>query len=191
MIADNYSQKNHLQLNRVNFPACFNFQKISHLASSNGIFYLENWLKISFMTFRVHSMTCKIVHIQCCVNRRQYVDLYIWMWSFILCLSDCVFLFSPLCFRADVGEIYYTIPETGLTNRIIALFEHATQSENGTHCPLLWRMYLNFLVRRVYPFYYICHIWNFLWAQLWWYIKKETLNGAIAIWFSRWLTCEL
>ncbi|XP_068539072.1 nuclear exosome regulator NRDE2 isoform X2 [Anas acuta] len=48
--------------------------------------------------------------------------------------------------RADVGEIYYTIPETGLTNRIIALFEHATQSENGTHCPLLWRMYLNFLV---------------------------------------------
>lgn len=44
MIADNYSQKNHLQLNRVNFPACFNFQKISHLASFNGIFYLENWL---------------------------------------------------------------------------------------------------------------------------------------------------
>uniref|UniRef100_A0A8B9C224 NRDE-2, necessary for RNA interference, domain containing n=1 Tax=Anser brachyrhynchus TaxID=132585 RepID=A0A8B9C224_9AVES len=48
--------------------------------------------------------------------------------------------------RADVGEIYSTIPETGLTNRIIALFEHAIQSENGTHCPLLWRMYLNFLV---------------------------------------------
>ncbi|KAM6360125.1 nuclear exosome regulator NRDE2 isoform 6-T9 [Alca torda] len=47
--------------------------------------------------------------------------------------------------RADVGEIHSTIPETGLTNRIIALFEHATQSENGTHCPLLWRMYLNFL----------------------------------------------
>ncbi|NXL90840.1 NRDE2 protein, partial [Alectura lathami] len=48
--------------------------------------------------------------------------------------------------RADVGEIHSTIPETGLTNRIIALFEHAIQSENGTHCPLLWRMYLNFLV---------------------------------------------
>ncbi|KFP81633.1 Protein NRDE2, partial [Apaloderma vittatum] len=47
--------------------------------------------------------------------------------------------------RADVGEIHSTIPETGLTNRIIALFEHAVQSENGTHCPLLWRMYLNFL----------------------------------------------
>ncbi|XP_014802520.1 PREDICTED: protein NRDE2 homolog [Calidris pugnax] len=47
--------------------------------------------------------------------------------------------------RADVGEIHSTIPETGLTNRIVALFEHAIQSENGTHCPLLWRMYLNFL----------------------------------------------
>ncbi|NXH17954.1 NRDE2 protein, partial [Bucco capensis] len=48
--------------------------------------------------------------------------------------------------RADVGEIHYTIPETGLTNRIVALFEHAVQSENGTHCPLLWRLYLNFMV---------------------------------------------
>ncbi|NXN97431.1 NRDE2 protein, partial [Rhinopomastus cyanomelas] len=48
--------------------------------------------------------------------------------------------------RADVGEIHSTIPETGLTNRIVALFEHAVQSENGAHCPLLWRMYLNFLV---------------------------------------------
>ncbi|KFO88716.1 Protein NRDE2, partial [Buceros rhinoceros silvestris] len=47
--------------------------------------------------------------------------------------------------RAADGEIHTTIPETGLTNRIIALFEHAIQSENGTHCPLLWRMYLNFL----------------------------------------------
>ncbi|NXG58021.1 NRDE2 protein, partial [Hemiprocne comata] len=48
--------------------------------------------------------------------------------------------------RAGVGAIHSTIPETGLTNRIVALFEHAVQSENGTHCPLLWRMYLNFLV---------------------------------------------
>ncbi|KAM9555706.1 nuclear exosome regulator NRDE2 isoform 1-T1 [Guaruba guarouba] len=48
--------------------------------------------------------------------------------------------------RADVSEVHSTIPETGLTNRIVALFEHAVQSENGTHCPLLWRMYLNFLV---------------------------------------------
>ncbi|XP_074812210.1 LOW QUALITY PROTEIN: nuclear exosome regulator NRDE2 [Natator depressus] len=47
--------------------------------------------------------------------------------------------------RVDVGEIYSTIPETGLTNRIKTLFEHAIQSENGAHCPLLWRMYLNFL----------------------------------------------
>ncbi|NXT82377.1 NRDE2 protein, partial [Zapornia atra] len=48
--------------------------------------------------------------------------------------------------RAGAGEIHSTIPETGLANRIVALFEHAVQSENGTHCPLLWRMYLNFLV---------------------------------------------
>ncbi|NXK83064.1 NRDE2 protein, partial [Amazona guildingii] len=48
--------------------------------------------------------------------------------------------------RADVSEVHSTIPETGLTNRIVSLFEHAVQSENGTHCPLLWRMYLNFLV---------------------------------------------
>ncbi|XP_035744938.1 nuclear exosome regulator NRDE2 isoform X2 [Egretta garzetta] len=51
--------------------------------------------------------------------------------------------------RADVGEIHSTIPETGLTNRIVALFEHAVQSESGTHCPLLWRMYLNFLNHRM------------------------------------------
>ncbi|NXK97869.1 NRDE2 protein, partial [Formicarius rufipectus] len=48
--------------------------------------------------------------------------------------------------RADIGEVHYTIPESGLTNRIIALFEHAIQSENGAHCPLLWRMYLSFMV---------------------------------------------
>lgn len=69
------------------------------------------------------------------------------MWYCSLGLRDSGFF--PLCFRAADGEIHTTIPETGLTNRIIALFEHATQSENGTHCPLLWRMYLNFLVRRI------------------------------------------
>lgn len=82
-------------------------------------------------------------------EQRQYIALYplTWMWYFSLGLRDCGF--SPLCFRAADGEIHTTIPETGLTNRIIALFEHAVQSENGTHCPLLWRMYLNFLVRRI------------------------------------------
>lgn len=69
------------------------------------------------------------------------------VWSLGLGSKHCCF-FSPLCFRADVGEVHCTIPETGLTNRIVALFEHAVQSENGTHCPLLWRMYLNFMVRR-------------------------------------------
>ncbi|XP_072350114.1 nuclear exosome regulator NRDE2 [Scyliorhinus torazame] len=46
--------------------------------------------------------------------------------------------------RADVGLVYSTLPETGLTNRIRALFEHAVRSEAGAHCVLLWRMYLNF-----------------------------------------------
>ncbi|XP_068942085.1 nuclear exosome regulator NRDE2 isoform X1 [Petaurus breviceps papuanus] len=48
--------------------------------------------------------------------------------------------------RVDAGEIHSTIPETGLSNRIKALFENAIQSDNGSNCPLLWRMYLNFLV---------------------------------------------
>ncbi|XP_049754866.1 nuclear exosome regulator NRDE2 isoform X2 [Elephas maximus indicus] len=48
--------------------------------------------------------------------------------------------------RVEGGEVHATIPESGLTNRIKALFEHAIQSDNGSQCPLLWRMYLNFLV---------------------------------------------
>ncbi|XP_072424178.1 nuclear exosome regulator NRDE2 [Chiloscyllium punctatum] len=48
--------------------------------------------------------------------------------------------------RADVGILYNTLPETGLTNRIRALFEHAVQTEAGAHSVLLWRMYLNFTV---------------------------------------------
>ncbi|XP_037688007.1 nuclear exosome regulator NRDE2 isoform X2 [Choloepus didactylus] len=48
--------------------------------------------------------------------------------------------------RLDGREIHATIPETGLTNRIKALFENATRSDSGSQCPLLWRMYLNFLV---------------------------------------------
>ncbi|XP_059504943.1 nuclear exosome regulator NRDE2 isoform X1 [Stegostoma tigrinum] len=48
--------------------------------------------------------------------------------------------------RADIGILYSTLPETGLTNRIRALFEHAVQTEAGAHAVLLWRMYLNFMV---------------------------------------------
>ncbi|XP_030070609.1 nuclear exosome regulator NRDE2 [Microcaecilia unicolor] len=48
--------------------------------------------------------------------------------------------------RKDAGEIHATIPETGLTNRIKALFEHAIGSQQGAHCPLLWRIYLHFMV---------------------------------------------
>ncbi|XP_060026739.1 nuclear exosome regulator NRDE2 isoform X1 [Lagenorhynchus albirostris] len=48
--------------------------------------------------------------------------------------------------RVDGREVYATIPETGLTHRIRALFENAMRSDYGSQCPLLWRMYLNFLV---------------------------------------------
>ncbi|KAM9645428.1 nuclear exosome regulator NRDE2 isoform 1-T1 [Trichechus inunguis] len=48
--------------------------------------------------------------------------------------------------RVEGREIHATVPESGLTNRIKALFEHAIQSDSGSQCPLLWRMYLNFLV---------------------------------------------
>ncbi|XP_034957789.1 nuclear exosome regulator NRDE2 [Zootoca vivipara] len=48
--------------------------------------------------------------------------------------------------RVATGDVYATIPETGLTNRIKALFEHAIETENGAHCPLLWRLYIYFMV---------------------------------------------
>ncbi|KAM6201491.1 nuclear exosome regulator NRDE2 [Rhynchocyon petersi] len=48
--------------------------------------------------------------------------------------------------RVEGREIHATIPESGLTNRIRGLFEHAVQSDHGSQCPLLWRMYLHFLV---------------------------------------------
>ncbi|XP_070834915.1 nuclear exosome regulator NRDE2 [Chaetodon trifascialis] len=38
------------------------------------------------------------------------------------------------------------LPENGLSNRIRGLFESATATETGSRCPLLWRMYMHFLV---------------------------------------------
>ncbi|XP_044022933.1 nuclear exosome regulator NRDE2 [Siniperca chuatsi] len=38
------------------------------------------------------------------------------------------------------------LPENGLSNRIRGLFESALATEMGSHCPLLWRMYMHFLV---------------------------------------------
>ncbi|XP_028995868.1 nuclear exosome regulator NRDE2 [Betta splendens] len=38
------------------------------------------------------------------------------------------------------------LPENGLSHRIRRLFENAIASEMGAHCPLLWRMYMHFLV---------------------------------------------
>lgn len=39
-----------------------------------------------------------------------------------------------------------TWPENGLSHRIRGLFENATKAKMGVHCPLLWRMYMHFLV---------------------------------------------
>ncbi|KAJ7991114.1 hypothetical protein DPEC_G00293900 [Dallia pectoralis] len=44
------------------------------------------------------------------------------------------------------GDTRSTLPENGLGNRIRSLFENAIATEHGVHCPLLWRMYMNFLV---------------------------------------------
>ncbi|KAM7404039.1 hypothetical protein PAMA_004452 [Pampus argenteus] len=38
------------------------------------------------------------------------------------------------------------LPENGLSNRIRGLFESTIATEMGAHCPLLWRMYMHFLV---------------------------------------------
>ncbi|XP_051869405.1 nuclear exosome regulator NRDE2 [Pristis pectinata] len=50
--------------------------------------------------------------------------------------------------RADAGIVHSTLPETGLVNRIGALFEHAVQSKAGVNCVLLWRMFLHFTSKR-------------------------------------------
>ncbi|KAA0711184.1 Protein NRDE2 -like protein [Triplophysa tibetana] len=44
------------------------------------------------------------------------------------------------------SDILPVLPENGLSNRIRCLFESATATEHGAHCPLLWRMYLKFMV---------------------------------------------
>ncbi|KAL0969699.1 hypothetical protein UPYG_G00231080 [Umbra pygmaea] len=43
------------------------------------------------------------------------------------------------------GDTLTALPENGLSNRIRTLFENAIATEHGVHCPLLWRMYMNFL----------------------------------------------
>uniref|UniRef100_A0A3Q2PZY5 NRDE-2, necessary for RNA interference, domain containing n=1 Tax=Fundulus heteroclitus TaxID=8078 RepID=A0A3Q2PZY5_FUNHE len=45
-----------------------------------------------------------------------------------------------------LDEALPILPENGLSNRIRGLFEGAVSTEMGGHCPLLWRMYIHFLV---------------------------------------------
>uniref|UniRef100_A0A667ZTK2 NRDE-2, necessary for RNA interference, domain containing n=1 Tax=Myripristis murdjan TaxID=586833 RepID=A0A667ZTK2_9TELE len=49
--------------------------------------------------------------------------------------------------RSGCGDAALPIlPENGLSNRIRGLFENTIATEMGAHCPLLWRMYMHFLV---------------------------------------------
>uniref|UniRef100_A0AAY4B1D1 Protein NRDE2 homolog n=1 Tax=Denticeps clupeoides TaxID=299321 RepID=A0AAY4B1D1_9TELE len=43
-------------------------------------------------------------------------------------------------------DVLPTLPESGLSNRICSLYEAAAATELGSRCPLLWRMYMKFLV---------------------------------------------
>ncbi|XP_068574148.1 nuclear exosome regulator NRDE2 [Cebidichthys violaceus] len=44
------------------------------------------------------------------------------------------------------GAALPILPENGLSTRIRGLFESTIATEMGAHCPLLWRMYMHFLV---------------------------------------------
>uniref|UniRef100_A0A673C0Y1 NRDE-2, necessary for RNA interference, domain containing n=1 Tax=Sphaeramia orbicularis TaxID=375764 RepID=A0A673C0Y1_9TELE len=44
------------------------------------------------------------------------------------------------------GSALPILPENGLSNRIRGLFESAIVTKIGAHCPLLWRVYMHFLV---------------------------------------------
>ncbi|XP_077123740.1 nuclear exosome regulator NRDE2 isoform X1 [Ranitomeya variabilis] len=48
--------------------------------------------------------------------------------------------------RGETGDVFTVLPETGLSNRIQALFERGLSTEPGSQCLLLWRMYLHFTV---------------------------------------------
>uniref|UniRef100_A0A3P8RQF7 NRDE-2, necessary for RNA interference, domain containing n=1 Tax=Amphiprion percula TaxID=161767 RepID=A0A3P8RQF7_AMPPE len=43
-------------------------------------------------------------------------------------------------------DVLPILPENGLSNRIRGLFEGAIATVMGAHCPLVWRMYIHFLV---------------------------------------------
>ncbi|KAG8561892.1 hypothetical protein GDO81_015516 [Engystomops pustulosus] len=48
--------------------------------------------------------------------------------------------------RGNMVDVHTFMPETGLSNRIKALFERGLNTEQGSRCLLLWRMYLHFMV---------------------------------------------
>lgn len=56
-------------------------------------------------------------------------------------------LFHWLCRSCGPCVALPTLPENGLSNRIRGLFENIVSKEAGSRCPLIWRMYMHFLVR--------------------------------------------
>lgn len=49
------------------------------------------------------------------------------------------------------------LPENGLSNRIRGLFENIVSKVAGSRCPLIWRMYMHFLVRMHTKLHYRLH----------------------------------
>lgn len=67
----------------------------------------------------------------------------------MFCAYICLYLtFSGLYRSCGYDATLPILPENGLSNRIRGLFESTIATEMGSHCPLLWRMYMHFLVRQ-------------------------------------------
>nr|XP_023684514.1 protein NRDE2 homolog [Paramormyrops kingsleyae] len=68
-------------------------------------------------------------------------------WLFTIRAEQSLKMLVESVQKSDLyGDVQATLPESGLKHRIRALFESAAASEHGARCPLLWKMYLHFLV---------------------------------------------
>lgn len=94
---------------------------------------------------------------------RCYVTLDKWVLFYIFFLFLKIH-FHWLCRSCGPCVALPTLPENGLSNRIRGLFENIVSKEAGSRCPLVWRMYMHFLVRlhtnlilsRMHGLVYIC-----------------------------------
>lgn len=74
---------------------------------------------------------------------------------------------QALSYRVDGREVHATIPETGVTHRLAALFENALRRDDGGQCPLLWRMYLSFLVSKYLYYIFVLSPTCFIIHEVW------------------------